>query len=152
MEKVKRKSISKRLKSILFKLQGGKCFYCDKPFAYESEAIGEHKIPISRGGTNKPENYVLSCYTCDRIKGARTLDEFKPELAHIVLVYDISKFLTVIEEKGLIAKEVAIHVEKGLSEQKKNNYIITKDQTSSLEDAPGWVKRKIERYWKNKDR
>lgn len=86
---VRRKKISKLLKKKLFILQKGKCFYCRIPFAHESEAVGEHKIPLSRGGDNHKENFVLSCYKCDRLKGNRTIHEFKPELANVKLRYDI---------------------------------------------------------------
>jgi 5-methylcytosine-specific restriction endonuclease McrA len=48
--------------------QGGKCFYCH-------EALGryhvDHVIPLSKGGSNGPENLVIACPACNLSKGAK---------------------------------------------------------------------------------
>ena len=53
--------------------QGGKCVYCDALLddGYEID----HKTPLSRGGSNWPENMQALCRRCNRSKGARTHDE-----------------------------------------------------------------------------
>ena len=54
--------------------QGGCCAYCDHPlFGYFHI---DHRVPLSRGGNNWPENLCVSCPTCNRSKGAKTHDEF----------------------------------------------------------------------------
>lgn len=50
-------------------MQGGKCFWCDRVLG-EAFHI-DHLIPISRGGTNGPENIVAACAPCNLSKGAK---------------------------------------------------------------------------------
>jgi 5-methylcytosine-specific restriction endonuclease McrA len=38
----------------------------------------EHIIPLSRGGTNDPENVVLACRRCNFSKQDRLLSEWRP--------------------------------------------------------------------------
>lgn len=52
----------------------GECAYCGGP---ATEA--EHVLPKSRGGSNAPENIVLSCHACNGSKGKRTPDEWLAE-------------------------------------------------------------------------
>jgi 5-methylcytosine-specific restriction endonuclease McrA len=54
--------------------QGGRCFYCVKPLTNGFHV--EHMTPLSRGGSNGPENIVCSCATCNLRKGTRTAAEF----------------------------------------------------------------------------
>lgn len=42
--------------------------------AKESRLEIDHKIPVSRGGTNDPENLWTLCMPCNRGKGAELLD------------------------------------------------------------------------------
>jgi len=51
------------------------CAYCKKPLN-ENEITIDHKIPLSRGGTNYIENLVPSCMSCNSKKGKRTPEEF----------------------------------------------------------------------------
>lgn len=56
-----------------FNKQEGACFYCTKPMRrYHIE----HKTPLSRGGTNFPDNIVCACAGCNLRKGTRTAEEF----------------------------------------------------------------------------
>lgn len=54
--------------------QGDKCFYCSTPL--DSWDHLEHKIPLSRGGSDSIENIVFACAPCNRKKGTKTADEF----------------------------------------------------------------------------
>jgi len=56
-------------------LQGDACFYCHALLNGMGEV--EHKIPLSRGGTNWPANLCLACRSCNASKWARTPQEFK---------------------------------------------------------------------------
>ncbi len=52
---------------------GGRCVYCGS-----SESIEiEHRIPLSRGGTNWPSNLVPACKSCNCKKAKKTEFEFK---------------------------------------------------------------------------
>jgi len=45
-----------------FKRQKGRCYYCkSKLTSYDVE----HIVPLSRGGSDRPDNKVLSCHTCN---------------------------------------------------------------------------------------
>lgn len=56
---------------------GGSCIYCGS-----SEQIEvEHRIPLSRGGTNWPSNLAPACKSCNCKKGTKTEFEFKSQIA-----------------------------------------------------------------------
>jgi 5-methylcytosine-specific restriction endonuclease McrA len=44
------------------------------PNSYEAD----HVEPWSKGGPTKDENLVGACRTCNRSKGSKTLDQWKP--------------------------------------------------------------------------
>lgn len=71
------------------------CHYCDAELALDPERdvvvapwgaiyvkpglllpTTDHKIPVSRGGTNDLDNLVLSCISCNSSKGGREPDEW----------------------------------------------------------------------------
>lgn len=51
---------------LMMKSQKGKCWYCQKDITKKYEI--EHRVPLSRGGTNYPSNLVLACPKCNRKK------------------------------------------------------------------------------------
>ena len=51
------------------------CYLCSKKIVIGDENL-EHKTPISRGGTNSYENLAISCVSCNKRKGRKTLEEF----------------------------------------------------------------------------
>lgn len=59
--------------SNLYIEQEGKCYYCKIPM--EIITI-DHKIPLTRGGSNYKENLALSCPTCNSRKHTKTDLEF----------------------------------------------------------------------------
>lgn len=54
--------------------QNDVCFYCGKGLAGSGEV--DHRIPVSRGGDNGPENIVIACLECNRDKHSKTDEEF----------------------------------------------------------------------------
>jgi len=52
---------------------GGRCAYCGGPGPLQQE----HKVPLSRGGTNSIENIVPACLRCNMRKHRLTDDEFR---------------------------------------------------------------------------
>lgn len=56
------------------KRQKGECYYCgaDTRGSYHID----HVVPLSRGGTNFPDNIVISCPTCNQSKGNKLLHEW----------------------------------------------------------------------------
>lgn len=59
----------------LVKSFGHRCCYCGI-FLHEKNISADHKIPLSRGGTNTIENIVPACRPCNSKKNTRTFDEF----------------------------------------------------------------------------
>lgn len=53
------------------------CYYCNKYLAFRPRsATIDHKIPLSKGGTNDADNTVLACETCNRDKADMTETEY----------------------------------------------------------------------------
>lgn len=52
------------------------CYLCSKPIIFKEDSL-EHKIPLSRGGTNLYENLDIAHRRCNSIKKAKTEQEFK---------------------------------------------------------------------------
>lgn len=58
----------------LLVLQNGLCVYCNVDIT-EAPSL-DHKIPISRGGTNTDDNVHLVCTSCNSKKWAYTHEEY----------------------------------------------------------------------------
>lgn len=62
----------------LYEAQAG---LCAAPHCYADLSGGyhvDHVTPVSREGSNGPENLQLLCAPCNQAKGARTMDEWLP--------------------------------------------------------------------------
>ena len=80
------------IKEYLLYKHGHNCQYCkevkkdkegnEKVITYSEDNIleVEHKVPKSKGGSNKLSNLTLSCKTCNKDKGNRTLKEWLEDL------------------------------------------------------------------------
>lgn len=62
----------------LYKMQKGRCWYCQK--SIEDGYHIDHRIPLSRGGTNDPSNLVLTCPFCNLSKNDRLPHEWGDRL------------------------------------------------------------------------
>ena len=58
----------------LYVKQGGKCFYCGTKLNDVFHV--DHKVPLSRGGSNFPNNLALACPTCNLQKNDKTAEEY----------------------------------------------------------------------------
>jgi len=60
-----------------YKNQRGKCYYCKTKISQDKRGYDvDHVIPLARGGSNGPENLVVTCPTCNRSKNARMPHEW----------------------------------------------------------------------------
>jgi len=75
----KRKSISKKTRFEVFKRDGFSCVYCGAMPPDEVLEV-DHIIPVSKGGDNKLENLVCSCFTCNRGKSNNDLTSLPQSL------------------------------------------------------------------------
>ena len=55
---------------------GWRCYLCRKPLTATTVVV-EHRIPLSRGGSNWISNLAPSCKTCNQRKGKKTEREYK---------------------------------------------------------------------------
>ena len=58
----------------LLEKQKGKCGYCGKQM---SSPTVDHKIPVSRGGTDALENLIAACKPCNSRKRDKTDQEYR---------------------------------------------------------------------------
>lgn len=54
--------------------QGGRCHWCSRKVGKKFHV--DHIVPLSRGGSNSPENLVISCPKCNLSKGAKLPHEW----------------------------------------------------------------------------
>jgi hypothetical protein len=75
-----RKPISKKTRFEVFKRDGFKCMYCG---AHPPGATLEvdHIKPVADGGSNRMDNLITSCFSCNRGKAANSLDNVPVSLA-----------------------------------------------------------------------
>lgn len=52
------------------------CYLCEKPIKFGQDSL-EHKIPLSRGGTNKYENLAIAHLSCNKKKHNKTENEYR---------------------------------------------------------------------------
>lgn len=79
--------------------QGNCCYYCCVSFDIEPETV-DHKQPLSRGGSNWPENLCLACGPCNFSKCNKTEAEFWGYLKLIGQMPEIDEFSRLVRERG----------------------------------------------------
>ena len=57
------------------------CYLCLKPIPFGKDHL-EHKIPLSRSGTNKYNNLGIACQKCNNKKFTKTEEEFRKFMAN----------------------------------------------------------------------
>lgn len=68
----KEKGLNKvRIKDKLMHDQHGRCVICNDDLSKVKTSL-DHKIPVSKGGTDDISNLQLTCFTCNQIKGTHT--------------------------------------------------------------------------------
>ena len=60
----------------------GRCAICGKPIRFDDMTV-DHKISLSKGGTNAFENLQPSCRTCNLIKNSLDMDELLCSISQI---------------------------------------------------------------------
>ena len=72
-----RESLPKAVREAVFARDGAVCRYCDAQLTWASYHC-DHVHPVSRRGDSSMQNLAAACEACNRSKGAKTLDEWKP--------------------------------------------------------------------------
>jgi hypothetical protein len=55
------------------------CRYCGSAVTTETATL-DHIVPVSRGGSDEPENLATACLTCNSIKSGRSYEDAAPQL------------------------------------------------------------------------
>lgn len=58
----------------IYNSQDGKCYYCKKDVGHKFHI--DHYVPLSKGGTNNPDNLVISCPSCNLRKSNKMPEDF----------------------------------------------------------------------------
>lgn len=58
-----------------YDFQDGKCYYCG--ICVGNTYHVDHVVPLSRGGSDDPENIVIACVACNCSKGDKLLEEWE---------------------------------------------------------------------------
>jgi 5-methylcytosine-specific restriction endonuclease McrA len=61
----------------LIRIQKGECYYCGCTVGDTYHV--DHVVPLSRGGSNGPENLVIACKACNLSKGNKLIHEWREE-------------------------------------------------------------------------
>lgn len=64
---------------LLMKSQQGLCWWCGKPVDPKKYHV-DHRIPLSRGGSNNPDNLCITCPTCNLSKNDKLPYEWNGRL------------------------------------------------------------------------
>lgn len=88
----------RKIKPLLFKLWGNKCFHCGCGLD-KSTATIDHLVPQSKGGSDLIDNLRLSCQRCNALKGNKIWAERMNETNCIIRENDrLGKANTVLSE------------------------------------------------------
>lgn len=110
MAKIKRKSISKKVREQVFNKYGGRCAYCGVDLDPKNWQL-DHIIPVQRERFGKYseeeiecfENYVAACRTCNHYKRVHSLETFRRYIEEIPKKLERDSYIYRIGHKyGLI--------------------------------------------------
>lgn len=77
----------------------GRCAICGRPIDFYSMTV-DHKIPLSKGGTNELTNLQPACLTCNFLKNGLTMDELEGKMKEIIAYQRKQKFLRVFAKEA----------------------------------------------------
>lgn len=83
-KKCKRKKFSAQERQIIYRKTKGHCYLCGEFVDYDAFEI-EHKLPLSKGGTNELNNLFPACHCCNLIKHDIYPKDFFEKISQIYL-------------------------------------------------------------------
>lgn len=69
----------KNYRNMLFDRGNVHCKFCRRKLTRTTATI-DHVVPVTRGGTNAPDNLIIACEQCNQTKAGRTLEEWIEDL------------------------------------------------------------------------
>lgn len=72
------KWINKRRRARLYARDGWRCVYCEQAGRQDEAGLLslDHLQPLCKGGSNRSENLVTACKSCNSARGARSVRSF----------------------------------------------------------------------------
>ena len=80
----KRKTFSKEERMRIYRKTKGHCYLCGEFVDFDKFEI-EHKVPVSKGGTNDFNNVFCSCHVCNAIKQDIYPEDFVEKISKIFM-------------------------------------------------------------------
>ena len=84
------------------------CYYCGKKITSKDDLTVDHVVPVSKGGENAKDNFVISCKACNREKSNLSVERYAEFLNIIKAISDSSNMLESIEKAINGLKEIII--------------------------------------------
>ena len=86
-------------KRIIYAKYNGKCAICGQPVKFKKMTV-DHKVPLSKGGTNAMENLQLACHCCNLMKTNFSMDELIGKVTQVMQNYQKNRI------KNIFMREV----------------------------------------------
>lgn len=101
---MKRKSIPKQTRQLVFAKYGGKCAYCG--CGLNNNFRVDHITPFYNGGLDNLENLNPSCFDCNSWKMTFSIEQFRREMeAQVERARRYSRNFRVAEKFGLVKQQ-----------------------------------------------
>ena len=85
-------------KKTIYAKANGKCAICGKPIKFKEMTV-DHKIPLSKGGTNDLSNLQLAHLMCNRAKSDLMNDEFMKLVNRIAFHGNFMKLKNIFQKE-----------------------------------------------------
>lgn len=83
-KKIKHKQFSNRKRRSIYEKTEGHCYLCGELLKFNFFEV-DHKVPLSKGGTDDISNLYCSCHKCNRIKRNIYYEDFMETISQIFM-------------------------------------------------------------------
>jgi DNA-directed RNA polymerase subunit RPC12/RpoP len=119
---------------VKFKKESEKvCHYCGKKITLKEELTVDHVVPVSKGGVNSEDNFVISCKACNSEKADLNAERYA-EFLNIIKTMDENAVIVESVEKAINSlKEVLINFNGELYAMKSKLAALEKKRSALLD-------------------
>lgn len=79
---MKRRKLNKKEREFVYNKYGGHCAYCGKEIEYKDMQV-DHAKPLKTGGSDKMDNMLPACRSCNHYKATLDIEGFRKYLQGI---------------------------------------------------------------------
>ena len=108
------------------------CHYCGKQISNKEDLTVDHVIPISKGGENSADNFVIACKACNREKANLNVERYSEFLNIVKIMGETGGILESIEKVINSLKEIVISFNGDLYTMKNNLSKLEKKRNALL--------------------